>query len=99
MLNGFGDFSFNNDAEKKMKEKIMEEFVRTLHGNPTTFSEFYAQIANHTPAHKGHLKDYAKDLLQMKELSVVGKDGEQRRLDIKDTDIIQVPPQGSFIFK
>lgn len=99
MLSGFDDFSFNDDAEKKMKEKIMEEFVRTLHGTPTTFGEFYAQIANHTPAHKEHLNTYARELLQMRELSVVGKNGEQRRLDIKDTDIIQVPPQGSFVFK
>ncbi len=99
MLSGFDDFSFNDDAEKKMKEKIMEEFVRALHGNSITFSDFYAQIANHTPAHKGHLNSYASELLQMKELSVIGKNGEQRRSDIKDSDIIQVPPQTSFIFK
>jgi three-Cys-motif partner protein len=98
ILNGFEDFSFNAIAEKKMKKKVMEEFLPILHNTPTSFGEFYTQVANHTPAHKGQLKDCAKELLQMKELSVVGKNGEQRRLDIKDTDIIQVPPQSNFIF-
>jgi three-Cys-motif partner protein len=98
MLSGFEEFSFNTSAEKKMKDKIMEEFLRNLYNNTISFGEFYAQVANHTPAHKEHLKEYAKELLQMRELSVVGKNGEQRRLDIKDTDIIQVPPQSNFIF-
>jgi hypothetical protein len=38
-------------------------------------------------------KGYMKELLQHKELKIVGKEGEIRRSDIKDSDIIQIPPQ------
>lgn len=93
LSSSFTDFSFNKEDESNMKLKIIEELPRKLHNNPITWRELYSQCANYTPAHKGQMKDVAQELLQLNELSVIGKDGEIRRTDIKDDDIIQIPPQ------
>jgi len=97
-LENIKDFSFNSESERKMKIKNMEEILKFLHNNPITFKRFYEEIANITPAHKEHYRSYMQELLQHKELSIIGKNGEQRRLDVKDDDIIKIPSQRNFIF-
>lgn len=87
------DFSFDQRSKEKMKVKHMEEIPQFLHNKPTAFGDFYNQVANNTPADKEIFKGYMKELLQHKELKIVGKEGEIRRSDIKDSDIIQIPPQ------
>ncbi len=93
LLDGLEDFSFNLEAEKKMKTRNMEEILQALHNKPSTFNDFYGEFANNTPAHKEHFREYMQELLQLKELSVSGKNHEKRRLDVKDDDIIKIPPQ------
>jgi three-Cys-motif partner protein len=92
------DFSFNAEAKHKMKMRNMEDIPKALHNNPLSFKEFYASIANNTPAHKEHFRGYMQELLQLKELSITGKNGEQRRVDVKDDDIIKIPPQQNLFF-
>jgi hypothetical protein len=67
--------------------------IQFLHNKPIAFGDFYNQVANNTPADKEIFKGCMKELLQHKELKIVGKEGEIRRSDIKDSDIIQIPPQ------
>lgn len=98
LSSNYTDFYFNEKDEDNMKLQIIKELPRKLHNNPITWGELYSQCANHTPAHKGQMKDVAQELLQMNELSVIGKNGEVRRADIKDDDIIQIPPQLNLIF-
>lgn len=93
LLDNIDDFSFDSYAKSKMKEKDMEEIPKFLHGKNVIFKEFYAEIANSTPAHKEHFRSYMQELLQCKELSVTGRKGEQRVSDVKDDDIIQIPAQ------
>ena len=97
-LDNIEDFSFNSVSEQKMKIKNMKEIPQVLRNNPMTFSDFYAKYANKTPAHKEHLREDMKDLLHLKELYIVGKNGEERRLDVKDNDIIRTSLQKKFIF-
>ncbi len=93
------DFPFNSEAEKKMKTRNMEEILPALHNKPSTFNNFYGKIANNTPAHKEHFREYMQELLQYKELSITGKNGEQRSSNVKDDDIIEIPPQRNlFLF-
>ncbi len=93
------DFSFDAEAKDRMKMKNMEEIPKALHNNPSSFKEFYASIANNTPAHKEHFRDYMQELLQHKELSITGKNGEQRRVSVKDDDIIKIPRQKNLFSK
>lgn len=99
LFDNIEDFSFNADAKHKMKTKNMEDIPKFLHNNPLSFKNFYASIANNTPAHKEHFRGYMKELLQCKELSIIGKNGEQRKTDVKDDDIIKIPPQKNLFFK
>ncbi len=91
-------FSFADNAENKVIESIMEETPNNLHG-PITFNQFYQENANHTVAHKEQIRESLKNLLKMKELQATGKSGEKRVSDIKNSDIIQLPPQLKIYFR
>jgi len=93
------NFNFNENDKKKMVSAIQEDIPKQLYDREVKFKDFYNSFANHCLASKDQLLDLLKELLQLKEIEVIGENGEQRRYDIKTTDIIKLPTQKSFHFK
>nr|VFK53661.1 MAG: three-Cys-motif partner protein [Candidatus Kentron sp. TUN]VFK55249.1 MAG: three-Cys-motif partner protein [Candidatus Kentron sp. TUN] len=92
------EFSFDETAERKTRESIIEELPRFIHrySDGIPVQDLYRRVANTTPATFEHIKEIAKILLQAKELEVQGPKGKHRLKRITDGDILRLPRQKTF---
>jgi len=99
---GNSEFSFDKIARKRTIEGIVEELPRLIHrfADGIRFDEFYRLVANQTPATSDHIREGANLLAEIKELEILGPNGERRRKanTITNQDIIRPPQQKTLSF-
>lgn len=95
------DFYFDDSAETRTAGSLLEDIPRALHGiGEVTFSAFFSNICNTTPAHSDQIKDALISLENSNILSVYGKGNRPRRKasGIENDDIIVLKSQHKFDF-
>lgn len=93
-------FEFDDVARRQSIAALREQFPRRLHQAPATFTELYESTCNSTPASQQLYREALGQLVQERELIIVGAEGEVRRSPntIRGTDIVKPPPQRTLSF-
>lgn len=95
-------FCFDELAKKASVAKLSEQIPHLIYPDPDgmSFGELFASTCNSSPASAQIYREAIGNLLQMKELVVVGQDGTERRSAgrIHDSDQLLPPKQRSFVF-
>lgn len=95
-------FEFDDVARRQSVAALRDQFPRRLHESkgPVTFGHLFETTCNSTPASQELYKVALCELIAEKELIVEGDDGQLRRSagQIRGTDVIRRPSQGTFVF-
>jgi len=95
-------FSFDEYANTKTLNALQDELPGYLHQheNGIIYSNFLSNICNETPATSRIIKVAAEEMIERRELSVSGPNGETRNkaTTIKNNDVLKVPHQKFFDF-
>ena len=95
-------FCFDDTAKKSSISMLTEQIPHLIYPDAEgmSFGELFATTCNTSPASSHIYKEAIGNLLQMKEVQVVGHDGTERRSAsrIHDNDQILPPRQRHFLF-
>lgn len=95
-------FCFDDPARKASISMLTEQIPHLIYPDPVgmSFGELFATTCNTSPASAHIYKEAVGNLVQMKELEVIGQDGKPRRSAsrIHDSDQILPPKQRCFLF-
>ena len=95
-------FCFDELAKQASVAKLSEQIPHLIYPDPDgmSFGELFASTCNSSPASAQIYREAIGNLLQMKEIEVVGQDGTERRsaVRIHDSDQLLPPKQRSFVF-
>lgn len=94
-------FLFDESARIQSVNALMEQIPHLIYPDPDgmTFGEMFSITCNMSPASSQVYRDAIGQLIQLRELEVIGQDGSKRRsANIHDTDQIIAPKQMKFYF-
>jgi three-Cys-motif partner protein len=95
-------FCFDNPAKTASISTLTEQIPHFIYPDPDgmSFGELFATTCNSSPASADIYKEALGNLVQHKELEIIGPDGKRRKAasTIHDNDQILPPRQRSFVF-
>jgi len=95
-------FCFDELAKQASVARLSEQIPHLIYPDPDgmSFGELFASTCNSSPASAQIYREAVGNLIQMKELEVIGQDGTERRsaARIHDSDQLLPPKQRSFVF-
>lgn len=94
-LFGNTEYDFKEQSLNNTKNKLLEQIPKELYNQTTTFSKFYDNQTNGTPATRETLRGAFQELLMCKEIVVKNRNPTK---SIKNNDIIFNNPQQRFFF-
>lgn len=91
------DYGFDDLAKDKTVAVLSEELPRLIHQyqDGIAYTDFVSRICNETPATSDIIKEVSEFMIQCKELSVTGPNGEKRTRAsrIQGRDMLSMPRQ------
>lgn len=92
-------FGFDDLANERSISLLTDQLVRVVHDRKAVrFGDMYSATCNSTPADSQRYRDALENLVALKEITITGVTGAQRRkaTTIEDDDVIQMAVQRTF---